>query len=104
MKTNVDMDGMLCAAMVFLAGVPANDSREIAPVRHWGLCVAKAGLSAIASQPRASSGQTTAKRMKETIFMVDGAPEGGFEAMALDHSISTDGDDLDTLHEILPTP
>lgn len=42
--------------------------------------------------------------MKETIFMVDGAPEGGFEAMALDHSISTDGDDLDTLHEILLIP
>lgn len=35
--------------------------------------------------------------MKEIIFIVDESPEGGFEARALDHSIFTDGDDLDTL-------
>lgn len=58
--TNVDIDGMLCAAMVNLAGVPVNDAREIAPVWHWGLCVPTAGSSAIASQALAGSAQTTA--------------------------------------------
>lgn len=35
--------------------------------------------------------------MKEIIFVVDESPEGGFEARALDHSIFTDGDDLEQL-------
>lgn len=35
--------------------------------------------------------------MKEIIFIVDESPEGGYEARALDHSIFTDGDDLEQL-------
>jgi hypothetical protein len=35
--------------------------------------------------------------MKEIIFVVDESPEGGYEARALDHSIFTDGDDIEQL-------
>lgn len=35
--------------------------------------------------------------MKEIIFIVEESPEGGFEARALEHSIFTDGDDLEQL-------
>ena len=35
--------------------------------------------------------------MKEIIFIVDESPEGGFAARALEHSIFTDGDDLEQL-------
>lgn len=35
--------------------------------------------------------------MKEIIFIVDESPEGGYEARALEHSIFTDGDDLEQL-------
>ena len=35
--------------------------------------------------------------MKEIICIVDESPEGGFEARALEHSIFTDGDDLEQL-------
>jgi predicted RNase H-like HicB family nuclease len=35
--------------------------------------------------------------MKEIIFIVDESPEGGYEARALDHSIFTDGEDLELL-------
>lgn len=35
--------------------------------------------------------------MKEIIFIVDELPEGGYEARALDHSIFTDGDDIEEL-------
>ena len=35
--------------------------------------------------------------MTEIIFIVDESPEGGFEARALEHSIFTDGYDLEQL-------
>ena len=35
----------------------------------------------------------------EVIFVVEQAPEGGFVARALGHSIFTEGDDLDGLRE-----
>lgn len=35
--------------------------------------------------------------MKEIIFIVEESPEGGFAARALEHSIFTDGDDLEQL-------
>ncbi len=35
--------------------------------------------------------------MREIIFIVDESPEGGYDARALDHSIFTDGDDLEQL-------
>lgn len=35
--------------------------------------------------------------MKKIIFIVDRSPEGGYEARALEHSIFTDGDDLEQL-------
>ena len=35
--------------------------------------------------------------MTEIIFIVDESPEGGYEARALEHSIFTDGDDLEQL-------
>jgi hypothetical protein len=35
--------------------------------------------------------------MKEIIFVVDESPEGGYEARALDHSIFTDGNDIEEL-------
>lgn len=35
--------------------------------------------------------------MKEIIFVVEESPEGGYEARVLDHSIFTDGDDLEQL-------
>ncbi len=35
----------------------------------------------------------------EIIFLVEAAPEGGYTAKALGHSIFTEGDDLPSLHE-----
>ena len=35
--------------------------------------------------------------MTEIIFIVAESPEGGYEARALEHSIFTDGDDLEQL-------
>jgi hypothetical protein len=35
--------------------------------------------------------------MKEIIFIVGESPEGGSEARALDHSIFTDGEDIEQL-------
>jgi predicted RNase H-like HicB family nuclease len=35
--------------------------------------------------------------MNEIIFIVEQSPEAGFEAKALDHSIFTDGSDMDEL-------
>jgi hypothetical protein len=37
--------------------------------------------------------------MNEIIFIVEDAPEGGWTARALDHSIFTQGDEMATLHE-----
>ncbi|MDA2927734.1 2-oxoisovalerate dehydrogenase [Acidobacteria bacterium AH-259-O06] len=37
--------------------------------------------------------------MKEVIFVVEGAPEGGFTARALGVSIFTEADNLPDLHE-----
>jgi hypothetical protein len=37
--------------------------------------------------------------MNEIIFIVEDAPEGGWTARALDHSIFTQGDELSSLHE-----
>lgn len=37
--------------------------------------------------------------MNEVIFLVEEAPEGGWTARALGHSIFTEGDDLPSLHE-----
>ena len=37
--------------------------------------------------------------MKELIFVVEDAPEGGFTAQALGESIFAEGDDLKTLQE-----
>jgi hypothetical protein len=37
--------------------------------------------------------------MKEVIFLVEEAPEGGYTARALGISIYTEADDLPTLHE-----
>ena len=36
--------------------------------------------------------------MNEIIFLVEEAPEGGYTAKALGHSIFTEGDDLESLH------
>ncbi|MGH8283648.1 MAG: 2-oxoisovalerate dehydrogenase [Gammaproteobacteria bacterium] len=36
--------------------------------------------------------------MQEIIFMVDEAPEGGYQARALGESIFTEADDLASLH------
>lgn len=36
---------------------------------------------------------------KEIIFLVEEAPEGGYVARALGHSIFTEGDTLDTIKE-----
>ena len=36
--------------------------------------------------------------MNEIIFLVEEAPEGGYTAKALGHSIFTEGDDLASLH------
>ena len=38
---------------------------------------------------------------KEIIFVVEESPEGGLEAKALDHSIYTQADDLDSLKEMV---
>lgn len=35
----------------------------------------------------------------EVIFMVEEAPEGGYTARALGHSIFTEADDLQSLHQ-----
>ncbi|MFZ1694053.1 MAG: hypothetical protein WAT74_12710 [Flavobacteriales bacterium] len=35
--------------------------------------------------------------MNEIIFIVEDSPEGGYEARALEHSIFTDGDDIEQL-------
>ncbi len=37
----------------------------------------------------------------ELIFMVEDAPEGGYTARALGHSIFTEADDLDSLREMV---
>ncbi len=37
--------------------------------------------------------------MNEIIFIVEDAPEGGYTARALDASIFTEADDLDSLHD-----
>jgi len=37
--------------------------------------------------------------MNEIIFIVEDAPEGGWTARALDHSIFTQGEEVATLHE-----
>jgi len=37
--------------------------------------------------------------MNEVIFFVEEAPEGGWLARALGHSIFTEADDMPTLHE-----
>ena len=37
--------------------------------------------------------------MKELIFVVEDAPEGGFTAQALEESIFAEAEDLKTLHE-----
>ena len=37
--------------------------------------------------------------MKEIIFTVEEAPEGGYIAKALGHSIFTEADDIESLHE-----
>jgi hypothetical protein len=37
--------------------------------------------------------------VNEVIFLVEEAPEGGWTARALGHSIFTEADDLATLHE-----
>jgi hypothetical protein len=37
--------------------------------------------------------------MKEIVFLVEEAPEGGFTARALGHSIFTEGDTLDEVEE-----
>lgn len=36
--------------------------------------------------------------MNELIFMVNDAPEGGYEAHALGESIYTEADDIESLH------
>jgi hypothetical protein len=36
--------------------------------------------------------------MNEIIFLVDEAPEGGYQARALGESIFTEADDLESLH------
>ncbi len=38
---------------------------------------------------------------KEIIFVVEESPEGGLEAKALDHSIYTQAEDLDSLKEMV---
>ena len=38
-------------------------------------------------------------RMKEIIFIVEDAPEGGYSARALGESIFTEADDIKSLHE-----
>lgn len=37
--------------------------------------------------------------MNEIIFIVEDAPEGGWTARALDHSIFTQGEEMTTLHQ-----
>lgn len=37
--------------------------------------------------------------MNEILFLVEDAPEGGFIARALEQSIFTEADDLETLHQ-----
>ena len=37
--------------------------------------------------------------MKEIIFIVEDAPEGGYSARALGESIFTEADDIKSLHE-----
>ncbi len=39
--------------------------------------------------------------MKEIIFLVDEAPEGGYTARALGESIFTEADDLDELRDLV---
>jgi hypothetical protein len=39
--------------------------------------------------------------MKELIFLVEDAPEGGYTARALGEDIITEGDDLDDLREMV---
>jgi len=39
--------------------------------------------------------------MKEIIFLVDEAPEGGYTARALGESIFTEADDLDKLRDLV---
>jgi hypothetical protein len=39
--------------------------------------------------------------MKELIFLVEEAPEGGYTAHALGEDIVTEGDDLDDLREMV---
>ena len=38
-------------------------------------------------------------KMKEIIFIVEDAPEGGYSARALGESIFTEADDIKSLHE-----
>ena len=37
--------------------------------------------------------------MNEIIFLVDGSPEGGYQARALGESVFTEADDLQSLHD-----
>ena len=37
--------------------------------------------------------------MKEIVFIIKESPEGGFEANALEHSIFTDGDNIEELKQ-----
>jgi hypothetical protein len=39
--------------------------------------------------------------MKEITFLVEEAPEGGYTARALEASVFTEADDMDSLHEQL---
>ena len=39
--------------------------------------------------------------MNEVIFLVEEAPEGGYTARALDVSIFTEADDMESLHEMV---
>ena len=39
--------------------------------------------------------------MNEVIFIVQEAPEGGYTARALDVSIFTEADDMESLHEMV---
>jgi len=41
------------------------------------------------------------RAMKELIFLVEEAPEGGYTARALGESIFTDADTMDELHEMV---
>ena len=44
---------------------------------------------------------TVTRRMKEIIFIVEEADEGGYVARALGHSIVTEADDLESLNEMV---